>query len=189
MRIYSNVLIFVLVFTINFSLLGQENKIIEIRKAGGSRKDQQTYPGANILFKDANNRVLLFHEGALIESDLAYFYSKDNFFKAEGNIIFTQGDTIKMTCKKLEYNGKTKIAKANGNVFLKRPDTSLSTEELKLNRVTNQAFYETKGVIVDSSSTLTSSRGKYYIAEKKYRFISNVNIYNPKYTVNSNQLD
>ena len=53
MRIYSNVLIFALVFTINFSLLGQENKIIEIRKAGGSRKDQQTYPGANILFKDS----------------------------------------------------------------------------------------------------------------------------------------
>ena len=189
MRIPSNVLIFALVFTINFSLLSQENKIIEIRKAGGSRKDQQTYPGANILFKDINDRVLLFHEGALIESDLAYFYSKDNFFKAEGNVIFTQGDTIKMTCKKIEYNGKTKIAKANGNVFLKRPDTSLSTEELKLNRITNQAFYESEGVIVDSSSTLTSNRGKYYIAEKKYRFVSNVNIYNPKYTVNSNQLD
>ena len=87
MRISSNVLIFALVFTINFSLLSQENKIIEIRKAGGSRKDQQSYPGANILFKDINDRVLLFHEGALIESDLAYFYSKDNFFKAEGNVI------------------------------------------------------------------------------------------------------
>ena len=66
---------------------------------------------------------------------------------------------------------------------------SLSTEELKLDRITNQAFYEQKGVIVDSSSTLSSKRGRYFIDKKKYRFVSNVNIYNPQYIVNSNQLD
>ena len=94
-----------------------------------------------------------------------------------------------MTCRKIEYDGKTKVAKANGNVFFKSPDMSLSTEELKLDRITNQAFYEQKGVIVDSSSTLSSNRGRYFIEEKKYRFVSNVNIYNPQYIVNSNQLD
>ena len=45
-----------------------------------------------------------------------------------------------MTCRKIEYNGKTKAAKVNGNVFFKSPDMSLSTEELKLDRITNQAF-------------------------------------------------
>ena len=164
-------------------------KIIEIREAGVSKKNRQIYPVANILFKDSKKRVLLFHEGALIESDLAYFYSRDNYFKAIGNVIFTQGDTLKMTCRKIEYNGKTKVAKANGNVFFKSPDMSLSTEELKLDRITNQAFYEQKGVIVDSSSTLSSKRGRYFIDEKKFRFVSYVNIYNPQYIVNSNQLD
>ncbi|MFL2601360.1 MAG: OstA-like protein [Flavobacteriaceae bacterium] len=189
MKFSPNVLMFALALMINYCLLGQENKIIEIREAGGSKKNQQIYPGANILFKDSKKRVLLFHEGALIESDLAYFYSKDNYFKAIGNVIFTQGDTLKMTCRKIEYDGKTKIAKANGNVFFKRPDMSLSTEELKLNRITNQAFYKKKGIIVDSSSTLTSNKGRYFIEEKKYRFVSDVNISNPQYIVNSNQLD
>ena len=189
MRFSSNVLILALALMINYSLFCQEMKIIEIREAGGSKKNQQIYPGANILFKDSKKRVLLFHEGALIESDLAYFYSRDNYFKAIGNVIFTQGDTLKMTCRKIEYNGKTKVAKANGNVFFKSPDMSLSTEELKLDRITNQAFYDKKGVIVDSSSTLSSNRGRYFMDEKKYRFVSNVNIYNPQYIVNSNQLD
>ena len=171
------------------SSLVQEPKIIEIRKAGGSTQDQEAFPGANILFKNEETRVLLFHEGALIESDLAYFYSKDNYFKAVGNVIFTQGDSLKMTCKTIEYDGKTQIALADGDVFLKRPDMSLTTEKLNLDRIRNEAFYNTKGVIVDSASTLTSNLGRYYMDQKKYRFTSNVTIDNPDYQVNSDQLD
>ena len=59
--------------------------------------------------KNSEKRVLLFHEGALIESDLAYFYSKDNYFKAIGNVIFTQGDSLRMTCSNIEYDGKTQM--------------------------------------------------------------------------------
>ncbi len=171
------------------SSLAQEPKIIEIRKAGGSTQDQEAFPGANILFKNEETRVLLFHEGALIESDLAYFYSKDNYFKAVGNVIFTQGDSLKMTCKTIEYDGKTQITLADGDVFLKRPDMSLTTEKLNLDRIRNEAFYNTKGVIVDSASTLTSNLGRYYMDQKKYRFTSNVTIDNPDYQVNSDQLD
>ncbi|MDC1012777.1 OstA-like protein, partial [Flavobacteriaceae bacterium] len=171
------------------SSLAQEPKIIEIRKAGGSTQDQEAFPGANILFKNEETRVLLFHEGALIESDLAYFYSKDNYFKAVGNVIFTQGDSLKMTCKTIEYDGKTQIALADGDVFLKRPDMSLTTEKLNLDRIRNEAFYNTKGVIVDSASTLTSNLGRYYMDQKKYRFTSNVTIDNHDYQVNSDQLD
>jgi len=173
------------------TLLGkaQEPKIIEIRQAGGSKQDQNAFPGANILFKNAEKRVLLYHEGALIESDLAYFYSNENNFRAEGQVIFTQGDSLKMTCDTIEYDGKTQIAIAEGAVYLKRPDMSLTTEKLNLNRIENEAFYDTKGVIVDSASTLTSNRGRYYMNEKKYRFTSNVTINNPEYMVNSDQLD
>ena len=33
-----------------------------------------------------------------------------------------------MTCKTIEYDGDTKVAIANGKVFLERPDMSLKTE-------------------------------------------------------------
>ncbi|MGB2514426.1 MAG: OstA-like protein, partial [Flavobacteriaceae bacterium] len=134
-------------------------------------------------------RVRLFHEGALIESDQAYFYSKRNYFKAIGDVIFTQGDSLRMTCKTIEYDGKTKTAYAEGNVFLERPDMTLRTEVLNLDRVNEKAFYNTPGVIIDSTSTLTSNQGQYFMDEKKYRFRSQVYIDNPDYKVNSEQLD
>ena len=169
--------------------IAQESKIIEIRQAGGSKQDQEQFPGANILFKTPKKRVLLFHEGALIESDLAYFYAKENYFKAVGSVVFTQGDSLRMTCNTIEYDGKTKMALAEGNVKLKRPDMSLKTEKLNLDRITNQAFYNTRGIIIDSASTLTSQQGRYFMDQKKYRFISKVTIVNPEYKVNSDQLD
>ena len=184
---YRIVLIFIL--TAITQLKAQEEKIIEIRQAGGSKQDQDAFPGANILFKNLDKRVILFHDGALIESDLAYFYAKENFFKATGDVVFTQGDSLRMTCNIIEYNGDTKVALAKGDVFLKRPDMSLKTEKLNIDRVKNEAFYNSKGVVVDSSSTLTSNQGMYFINKKKYRFKSNVIIDNPEYEVNSDQLD
>ncbi len=173
-----------------FSLLvAQEPKIIEIRQAGGSTQDQERFPGANILFKSPEKRVLLFHEGALIESDQAYFYAKDNYFRALGTVVFTQGDSLKMTCNTIEYDGKTKTAIAIGNVNLQRPDMNLKTERLDLDRINSKAFYNTKGIIIDSASTLTSNRGTYFMEQKKYRFTSDVTIVNPDYVVNSEQLD
>ncbi|MGB1404634.1 MAG: OstA-like protein, partial [Flavobacteriaceae bacterium] len=152
-----------LLFFFSESVHAQASKIIEIRQAGGSTQDQARFPGANILFKSDTKRVHLFHEGALIESDQAYFYSKRNYFKAIGDVIFTQGDSLRMTCKTIEYDGKTKTAYAEGNVFLERPDMTLRTEVLNLDRVNEKAFYNTPGIIIDSTSTLTSNQGQYFM--------------------------
>tara|TARA_B110001450_G_scaffold43570_1_gene40053 strand:+ start:356 stop:2011 length:1656 start_codon:yes stop_codon:yes gene_type:complete len=182
----------ILLVIFSLSLTAQNSKIpkiIQIRQAGGSTQDQEKFPGANILFKTPNKRVKLFHEGALIESDKAYFYSKNNYFRAMGDVIFTQGDSLQMTCNTIEYDGKTKTAIAIGNVDLKKSDMTLKTEKLNLDRVNDKAFYNTKGIVVDSASTLTSQRGTYFMAENKYRFTSDVTILNPKYIVNSEQLD
>ena len=182
----------ILLVIFSLSLTAQNSKIpkiIQIRQAGGSTQDQEKFPGANILFKTPNKRVKLFHEGALIESDKAYFYSKNNYFRAMGDVIFTQGDSLQMTCNTIEYDGKTKKAIAIGNVDLKKSDMTLKTEKLNLDRINDKAFYNTKGIVVDSASTLTSQRGTYFMAENKYRFTSDVTILNPKYIVNSEQLD
>ena len=172
------------------SVLAQETpKIIEIIQAGGSTQDQFNFPGANILVKKEGIRVHLFHEGALIKSDISYFYPKQNFFKANGNFIMTQGDTLKMACDQIEYNGNTKLAKAWGKVVLERPDMVLKTDTLYLDRNKNEAFYNSFGTIVDEKRKLTSIRGIYFMDEKKYRFISKVKIEDPQYELRSQQLD
>ena len=167
----------------------EEPTIIKIIQAGGSTQDQFYFPGANILVKKDGIRVHLFHEGALIKSDISYFYSKKNFFKAKGNIVFTQGDSLKITCNQIEYDGRRKLAKAWGKVVLERPDMTLKTDTLYMDRANSKAFYNSNGTIIDEKRKLTSMRGIYFMNEKKYRFISRVRINDPEYELKSQQLD
>ena len=137
----------------------QEQRTIEIIQAGKSIRDSKDYPGANILQKDDNLRVILFHEGAKIESDLSYYYFNENSFKANGSVNFNQGDTLLLTSDFLEYDGKTKRAFAYGNVFLTRPDMKLETDTLYLDRTKNIAFYNSNGKIIDNENILRSRSG------------------------------
>ena len=188
-NLYFIVINLVVGFWLN-SIIAQEGpKIIEILQAGGSTQDQQKFPGANILVKKDNIRVHLLHEGALIKSNISYFYPKQNFFKANGNVIFTQGDTLKITCDYIEYDGTKKLAIARGEVLLERTDMNLKTDTLYLDRLKSKAYYNTFGTILDEQTKLTSKRGIYFMDLKKYRFISDVKINDPEYEIKSQQLD
>ena len=188
-HIQISILQIVFLFAIGKGVAQEETKIIKIIQAGGSKQDQFNFPGANILVKKEGIRVHLFHEGALIKSDVSYFYPEENFFRANGNVIFTQGDSLKMTCDQIEYDGTGKLAKAWGKVVLERPDMNLKTDTLYLDRANSKAFYNSFGTIVDEKRKLTSIRGIYFMDEKKYRFISRVKIDDPEYLLNSQRLD
>ncbi|MEE3085420.1 MAG: OstA-like protein [Bacteroidota bacterium] len=188
-HIQIGILQLVFLFVIGKVVAQEEPKIIKIIQAGGSTQDQFNFPGANILVKKEGIRVHLFHEGALIKSDVSYFYPKENFFRANGDVIFTQGDSLKMTCDQIEYDGTSKLAKAWGKVVLERPDMNLKTDTLFLDRVNSKAFYNSFGTIEDEKRKLTSIRGIYFMDEKKYRFISRVKIDDPEYLLNSQRLD
>ena len=188
-KLFFSIVNFLSIFWFNSLVAQEETKIIEIIQAGGSTQDQQKFPGANILVKKDNIRVHLFHDGALIKSNISYFYPKLNFFKANGNIIFTQGDTLKMTCDYIEYDGTKKLAKAWGSVLLDRGDVELKTDTLYLDRENSEAYYNTFGTILDEQTKLTSNRGIYFMNFKKYRFISDVKIDDPEYKLKSQQLD
>lgn len=166
-----------------------EKRTVEIRQAGSAVRDEAKFPGATLLTKKNNTRVVLFHQGARIESDRAFFYNADNFFKADGEVVFTQGDSLRMDCAYMEYNGQNQKAKAWGDVILKRPDMTLRTDTLHMDRIAQEAYYNTPGRIEDQESTLTSNRGRYFMEEKKYRFQSRVHIDNPEYILDSDQLD
>ena len=178
---------FFFIFFISIFSFSQEN--IDIRQAGSFSKNELEFPGANILTNKNNIRVHLYHEGALIIADSCVFYPDKNFFKASGDIILTQGDTLNLTSNYIEYDGITKKAITWGDVVLDQPDMTLNTDTLRLDRITQEAFYNTKGKIVDSTNTLTSEKGKYFMREKRYHFNTDVMIVNPEYTINSRELD
>ena len=186
MRLINNFLIFLL--TVNLAN-SQEQRIIEIIQAGKSIRNSIDYPGANILQRDDNSRVILFHDGAKIESDLSYYYFNENSFKASGKVNFNQGDSLSLTSDFLEYDGKSKKAFAYGNVILLRPDMRLETDTLYLDRIKNIAYYNSRGKIIDNDNTLRSNSGTYFMGQKKYIFKSNVTIDNPDYNVDSEELE
>ena len=174
---------------ITFSTLGQDKRVIEILQAGKSIRNSVQYPDTNILEKENDIRVILFHDGANIESDISYYYFKENSFEANGNVIFSQGDSLLLKSDYIEYDGKTKKAFAYGNVVLKRPDMTLETDTLYLDRQKNIAFYNSFGKIIDNENILRSKNGTYYMDPKKYIFKNNVTIENPEYSVKSEELE
>ena len=170
-----------------FIAQGQERKEIDIT-SDVSRIDEEKYPGAFIMNK-TTNQVFIEHEGIEMWCDLAFHYKEENFVRAIGNVRIKQGDSVSMRSRYAEYNGNTKFAFARGNVWLKKDTTTVTTDTMYFDRVKQQAYYRTGGTVTSPNSKITSRVGRYYMETDKISFISNVEVTNPEYVINSEQLD
>ena len=173
-----------------YSVEAQSKKKIEIIYAGKLTIDEENYPGAKVLTRDVSQQVQISHQGSNMWCDRAIHYSKENFIEAYGNVKLIQGDTINMTSKYVEYSGITEFAFASGDVVLKDPNSTISSDTLYFDRLKQQAFYKSGGTVVkDSSGTITSKIGRYYMDLKKYRFVEDVVLVNKESTINSDYFD
>jgi lipopolysaccharide export system protein LptA len=185
-----------IVFIIFFGIVSitplnaQEKKQIEIPYSGFLTFDEENYPGAKILTRDDSGQVHIIHGSINLWCDKAIHYATDKFIEAFGNVKMVQGDTIHMTSKYIEYSGKTLLAFASGEVVLKSPNSTVSSDTLHFDRTKQQAFYKSGGTVVkDSSGTITSKIGRYYMELKKFQFVDDVVMVNEQATINSNYAD
>lgn len=175
-------------FTITIS--AQTSKKIRIEYAPFANSDSLRGPGVTVFTRDNMQQVHFAHEGIDMWCDKAVYYEKEDFIEAFSNVVMKQGDTVNMNAKYVEYSGKTQLAFASGDVVLTEPKSTLTTDTLHFDKVKQQAFYNTGGKVVrDSSGTITSRIGRYYMDSKKYQFVNDVVLVNPEYTLNTNQLD
>ncbi len=175
---------------ISITTNAQEKKKIEIEYAGKLTIDEKNYPGAKVLTRDDAQQVHIKHKGADMWCDKAIHYGKENFIEAYGNVQMKQGDTINMTSKYVEYSGASGLAFASGDVILKDPNSTISSDTLYLDRIKQQAFYKNGGTVVkDSSGTITSKIGRYYMDIPKYQFVEDVVLVSKESTINSNFFD
>lgn len=171
-------------------LTAAQQKKIQIEYSGFLTFDEANYPGAKILTKDDSGQVHIVHDGINMWCDQAIHYGNENFIEAYGHVNMKQGDTINMDAKYIEYSGLTKLAYASGDVVLTEPSSVLTTDTLYFDRVKQQAFYKSGGTVVrDSSGTITSRIGRYYMDLKKYQFVDSVKLVNPDYVLETNRLD
>ncbi len=176
-----------LVFVFTGNLIAQNSKVIDV-VSDRLEIDEKKYPGATLLSK-IDNQVYLKHKGIEIWCDQAVHYGTDRFVKAYGNVQMKQGDTLTMTSKYAEYNGNTEFAYASTNVVLETEQNTLKTDTLFFDRLRQQAYYRSGGTVIDSSMTLTSRIGRYYMDRKFSTFTTDVVVVNNENTLNSERLD
>ena len=159
---------FALFFWGIFTMLAQEQ--IKILHADQTYKDPYKFEGAIVL----NGAIRVQHKGAIMTCEKGLLYPQKNILHAYENVYINQGDTVHQNSDYLKYNGNTLKGIAWGNVKLRDPKMTLTTDTIHLDRITQKAFYNYNGTIVDSLRTLTSVRGNYGLETKKFTASENV---------------
>ncbi len=181
--------LFYCLLLLSISGIWAQEKEIEIRQAGSFQLDEENFPGANILERSAAKQVHLVHQGMDVWSDKAFFYKKENRFDAFGNVRIVQGDSLVLTSKTVNYDGKIKLAVAKEQVVLDNKEMLLKTDTLYFDRMKSIAYYPADGTVYDSLTTINSKRGTYISDAKKYKFENNVVVTNPDFTLTSALMD
>jgi lipopolysaccharide export system protein LptA len=175
--------VIILLFVVSSVCFSQQKKIkfdAEIQFS-----DEEKYPGATVLI----GKVTMIHAGAVLTSKKAFYYKETNFFKAIGDVIINQGDTITQTSDYVDYDANSKKTISWGNVILKDPSMTLTTDTLYFNRGSQLLFYKDHAIIKDETNVLKSKNGNYYLEQKKFTATTKVTITNPDNLIESDHLD
>lgn len=167
------------------TLLAQDPKKIFVEHSDYFDVNQVEAPDAALL----TGNVRVNHDGIIMTCNKAYYFQNENYIKAFGNVQLVQGDTLYLNSKYAEYNGNMRQAFATGNAKMRSPESTLVTDTINFDRNIQEVFYNTNGIITNRDNTLKSKSGKYFVAEKKFQFLTAVTITNPKYVIKSNHLD
>ena len=166
-------------------VLGQAPKKIIVEHSDFADVNQVEIPDAFLL----TGNVRINHDGVVLTCNKAYYFQKENYIKAFGNVQLVQGDTLFLNSKYAEYSGNVKKAFATGDAVMSSPEATLVTDTINFDRNTQEVFYKTKGTITNLQNTLVSKSGKYFVPQKKFQFLTEVTITNPTYVIKSNHLD
>lgn len=167
------------------NLLAQVPKKILVEHSDYFDVNQLEAPDAALL----TGNVRVNHDGVIMTCNKAYYFQKENYIKAFGDVQLVQGDTLYLNSKYAEYNGNMKQAFATGDAVMQSPESTLVTDTINFNRNTQEVYYNSNGTITNRDNILKSKSGKYYVAEKKFQFLTAVTITNPKTVIKSNHLD
>lgn len=177
--------LFLLIFILSSVVSFSQTKKIKILSTEISTADESKYPGATLLI----GKVKMSHEGATLDCKRALLYKNKNLFKAIGEVIIEQGDSIIQYSDFATYNGNTKKAKSWGNVEINDKEMTLKTDTLHFDRINQILYYPNGGTIRDTKNTLKSEKGTYLLREKKFTAKSKVTVMNPENHLESDHLD
>jgi len=133
--------------------------------------------------------VILKQNQTTIYCDSAHLFEARNAVNAFGRVRITDGDSVTITSRGLNYDGNTRIAQLRRNVvFTKLGTATLYTDYLDYSRPSELAYYYNGGRLVDSINVLTSEKGYYNLTSNLASFKKDVVVTNPDYKMFSDSL-
>jgi len=146
----------------------QKSTKVEILHSNFFRSDKDIGGGAQRLI----GNVAFRQDSTIMKCDSAWFFSEKNMFEAFSNVhLFKEGDnTIDIKSNFLRHNGNTKMAQFRKNVVMRDTQVVLYTDSLDYDIRRDIGYYLYGARIVDSATTLTSSKGHYYNKKREIYF-------------------
>lgn len=171
----------ILLMLISSLAYSQERKPIDIIRAGSLEANEKIVANAQRLIDD----VLIGHKNILMWCDSAYNYNGTNRVDAFGRVHIKQDDTLHLYANRVFYDGDISFARAWGNVKLINKSTTIYTDTLDYDLAANISYYDDKGKIIDSTTTITSEIGRYHVNDDMLYLFKDVVAVNEKFTLNS----
>lgn len=173
-----------LVFSLALNAQQKVKKAISIDNADYLMFDQTVASDAQRLI----GNVKISHKNMVMFCDSAWSYQSTNSVDAFGNVHVISNDTLHMYARIIHYNGDFSLAEARGNVILRDPKLTLTTDSLDFDTKNEIGYYNTGGKIVDSTNTLTSIIGRYYSQINELFFKDSVKLVNKDYVMTSDTM-
>lgn len=180
---FPTLILFSTLLFVSIQGFSQEKKRVELLNAGSMQASENIANARRLI-----DSVIIQHKDILMYCDSAYLYENSNRVDAFGNVHINKADTINLYAEKVFYDGDRDFAQAIKNVVLKSKNTTLYTDTLDYDTGQNIGYYNHGGKIVDSTNTLTSVIGKYYVDDNLAHFTKDVSGFSKSYTLNSQDL-
>lgn len=167
-----------------YCLIAQTKKKVEIEQADALLHNEAIIANAQRLIGNVQIR----HNNIRMWCDSAYSYTDVNMVDGFGHVHILKDDTLHLYADFVNYNGDTKWAKARRHVKMVNKSTTLTTDSLNYDMNRGIGYYDNYGTVIDSTSTLNSKIGEYYVSEDKAYFKTEVKTITDDYTLESDTL-
>lgn len=171
-----------------FGTFAQEKSVFTIRQVDSAFAVKNTFTGdydqvlvGNVFLEEKQKAIKFF-------CDSAYKHEDTQILEAFGNVQLNRGDTIDVQGDYMSFNLLTNFLKVRNNVKLEHARAKCLTDSLDYDMNTEIGAYNYGGKLIDSTSTLTSRIGKYYMNTGDVEFKQNVKITGKEYTTTTDSL-
>ncbi|HNS16817.1 MAG TPA: OstA-like protein [Bacteroidales bacterium] len=162
----------------------QDTALIRLIQSDEISYDRRANANVQVL----TGNIILEHDNIYLYCDTAYLNEVENRVEAMGDVHVESRDTLHLYGKHIWYDGNTKIGEIEREVRLIDDQTTLYSEYLIYNRLTQESYYHDGGRVLSGEKELQSESGYYYVRVKEFAFSRNVTLKDTDYTVRADTM-